>query len=742
MLPIQNPNATEALPAAWPDAGTLARETPASTELTGGEEELPLLDSVALWPVVLFAFLGVATGITAGLRIPIGRASPLILLAALVPVFACLRRAVRTRRLVVRTWLVLLLPALVAIWIVGWDFSGHALPDTPSYSPDAWAYNAIADYLEHFPRGQDSGMIALDEFGSKGRDDRFLSSALLALLHHTLSSIFVANYLFVALCLVGHFHSMFFFTRALLKGWGLPLAAAFLSTVIGWVCDAVMLGNYDNLLFVTFCPALLGIVVRLMRREPGTAAARGTSRFHWSVLPASTLLAAVIYAYPEGTALLAVLAFPLWIAFVWDFFSARRSRGPRLLLLVTLCGLTLLFVLPDLSVFIGFLHNQLNASMNQQALRPGEGLLPGLLQARFLPSLFALGDESPGASYNVSHLLLSVLLLGLLLVGASRIARHHRWFPWVGVVVLLMVGWMGTIKHYDYGIYKLMFCSCWWVYPALVAGFWHATGNLSARSALPRVILATLLLLGIGWERAGNRDRRVLPPGSYSMNTLLDLKAIPALVKQSPVALDLNNELDEIWAVYYLRHLRVLPLPGRSSYLDSAAGQLAKGRDGSLRLADCGYMLVSGFDDRALWHDARCSLIAVEPIFISSISNPPNGEDHLGTERVFWMGTQPLTITVEASAAGSYALQVNRFLFGPSLPGRDERTMQIHDAGPLKTIVIDVHTHEIPLQLNQGTNIIVLHCLDQPTVRLQPNGDTRELLLALSVPYVTIIGNK
>jgi hypothetical protein len=730
------------------DDGSRERRSPAPLDVTmiSGDEpfaatsaertrqEWRVLDAAALWPVVLLAAVGVMAATCATLGLPIGRATPFILLALLVPFVIFLRRGLQRRAYIWRVCLILLLPAAVSTWVVGWNFSGHVLPDTPSFAPDTWAYNAIGHYLEHHSRTREDGMIVLDEYGSMHRNNRLLSAALLALLQHLSGHIEVTHFVFGALCLSAHFLSMFFFSRSLLGGRGLPMVAAILSTVGGWMCDAFMVGNYDNLLFLAFGPAFLGLALRFLQQSKGSAKAVAPGFRGW-ILPGAALVAAMFCGYPEGLALLGLTAFPLWAAVVWSCFPAPRSDLKRAWALAGLCGVTLLFVLPEIPMFVGFLGRQLSSSQVSQGARPGEGIFAGLTQARFLPALFALGEEGPGAALRGTSLLLSLLLVYFLSVGALRIASRERWFLWSGALLVVSSSWLGMMLRYDYGLYKAIFCSCWWIYPAMAAGLWQTMQRLSLRSPWWRVGGAAALLGGMNRESGGERDQRALPPGIYTMSALRDVRGIEPLLHGTPLLVDLNNELDELWAVYYLRGLHLLPL-GASSYLQSAGPWLAKGRDARLRINDCPYALVSGLRADALWHDARCSLIKNSSAIITQIISP-DGVDKAGTEWVRWVGRQTMTMTIVTPAAGAYDLRAKRFWFGPGMPESDKRTVQIVNGSDQKIIVVDPQTRAIPLQLRQGVNQVELRCLNTPTVRVQANGDTRDLLLALVDPFVT-----
>ena len=211
------------------------------------------MDRLIFVPALLLACVVIVLTGTVSLRLPLHPvAGPLgcaLVLAACVAFWRW--RRPRTARLFV---LLGLLAGLAAGLNLA-DYSGAWLTspaDVLGLHPDNWSYQAMADYLDRYPRGQVSGMPMVDEFGSHLEGSRFAAATLFAFLHDlpVLSDVPTNRFVFVLLCLVTHFFSFVALGRALggRANWRMPLLAAFLATAGGWLADAMAVANNDNLI--------------------------------------------------------------------------------------------------------------------------------------------------------------------------------------------------------------------------------------------------------------------------------------------------------------------------------------------------------------------------------------------------------------------------------------------------------------------------------------------------------------
>jgi hypothetical protein len=117
-------------------------------------------------------------------------------------------------------------------------------------------------------------------------------------------------------------------------------------------------------------------------------------------------------------------------------------------------------------------------------------------------------------------------------------------------------------------------------------------------------------------------------------------------------------------------------------------------------------------------------------VWVQEIVNP------LGVEKVdgkpfFWIGQQPVVLTAQATRSGLLVLG-GEFRPGPSLPSVNVRQLRVStDRGFEQTVLVGGGAQTIEVPVAAGATQIMLSVLDTPTVLMQPNGDTRALLLGI-----------
>ena len=621
--------------------------------------------------------------------------------------------------------------AIFAAWLVLALYSARLWPsagDLLSLHPDNWSYQAMSDYLDHYKRGRVDGMPMVDEYGAHLKGSRFATAGLVAFLEDLpiLHDVATAHVLFVGGLLVVHFFSMLVLGRALIdrQNWWVPLLAAFMATAGGWLSNAVTAGNYDNLIFAAFSPALLAL---LCQRADG-------SSFRWPLVAAGALfVAALLYTYPEGMALLALLAAPLAVNFLWlgGGWKATRSRWAEL---IGMGVLGVLLTAPYLPTFVFWLRAQIMLGTVATGVRPMEGFFAGLVDNHRFPGFFALGEELPRSSYQPVDSFIPLCLFALLILGTYALGRQQRWFAWVALPFAGLLYWQNVSKHYDYGTYKILICSAWWGYPAVSAGLWWIFRRFAWPQPLQVGVVAALLF-GMGWEKYEHRI--VAPPltSDSRVKAWTDLRTIHFVTGQAPVLLALDEEIDHLWATYYLRDLPLATWQ-QKGYLSMPhiAPLLARGIAPSP--VDCQFILVSGSRPDALWQNSLFSLLRRTSLYIASIQNPPNGVESLDGERFLWLGTQPATFQVIAAQPGSYELVATVIGVGPSSPDKARIAVEITDAEGTHTAEVSAGVHSLPLSLALGENAVKLRCLGTPQPGLH-NGDSRELMLGIKGPAVS-----
>ena len=451
------------------------------------------------------------------------------------------------------------------------------------------------------------------------------------------------------------------------------------------------------------------------------------------MLAGGVILGAMLYNYPEGFALLGVLCLPLVVATLWPG-AGGKFRFDRWVEIGGGGVLGLVIALPYLPTFVSFLRNQVSAANDiAPGSRPGEGIFTGLIDNHRLPAVFALGDEMRGTAFHLFDNVMPLCLGVLVILGARAIGRRQRWFPWVALPLILLFCWQNVSKHYDYGTYKVLICSSWWVYPAISAGLFWITERFAWPAAWTAVLVAALVG-GVGLQKYENR-RQVPPVGMNArIKALQELSTLRFVTGQAPVLLALDDDMDHVWATYYLRGQPLAAWKQRG-YLSMAhiAPYLARG---VVTPPDsCPFMLVSGPHAGALWQNSRFALVRSSQLYIASVQNLPNGIEMVGDERYLWIGTKPAIFQIVTQQAGPYELSATRLGIGPSMGGKLSMAVEITDAQGTHTAEINAGTHGLPITLAPGANTVTLLCLGAPEPGAH-NGDPRELMLGMQGPKV------
>lgn len=546
--------------------------------------------ALVLWPPLALAAVTALLSDWACIGRPLSIVLPGFWLAALAMGFTFLWSAFRRRE-----WLVWAL-AIFSAWAVLLDVTGRADGHAVfSFHPDAWSYQCLADYLYHYPRGSVSlDMPLADQAGSCMKDTRFGASSLLAMLSHVpgvpeQAGIWFSQHALCWLLLIVHFFAAVYFAGALFRSRTLAFAAAVLGTAGGWLGNAVITGNYDNLLFMALAPAWLGLAARYC------AGRLSASQFAYA---GALCLAALFCAYPEGFALLTILSLPL-LAGVCLRGAKERER---LVPLATASAVFLLLVLPYLPTFFVFMKVQLHAgTQGINASRPGIDNFTGLLKAaRGLPAAFALGDEFPRSPARLLHGLLGLGLCALSGLGAWTLRRAQPWFPWLAACLAALWLWQDVFARYDYGTYKVILCASWWIYPALTAGLDRCLRRWGELTVLAG---AAIVLLSIAAAKQQDRQFRVWQ-GHYALEPLSELVQVDQATGHAPILLGVDNNFEYLWAIVFLRS-HPIRLAQKRSYLAMAEFHVPDGPP----LEDCKQELLSGARPGALWHNDRFSLM-------------------------------------------------------------------------------------------------------------------------------------
>jgi hypothetical protein len=285
--------------------------------------------------------------------------------------------------------------------------------------------------------------------------------------------------------------------------------------------------------------------------------------------------------------------------------------------------------------------------------------------------------------------------------------------------------WQGVLARYDYGVYKVLGCSSWWIYSAAAAG----AGSLLRRGGAAAIYAGfALLLTAIGAEKWEDRRFRVWN-SFYSLEPVRELDGVDRVIGPAPILFEVTDDMDYMWASVYLRRHPLLTTKLHGYYIFTSVKMRGPA------LEDCHYRLVSGDQPEAVWHNARFSLLPIAVAKLDQIENP-NGLETVGNQSFFWLSSRPTTITIYAPAAGEYELAASAFQAGASVAPGSQCPIEVEDPAGRRVFVptLGQHAPGIPLHLDRGENRVTLRGLSRATILSQPNGDTRELLLGVLGP--------
>lgn len=616
--------------------------------------------------------------------------------------------------------------AILSAWLVLVDVTGHArAAGVLSYAPDAWSYQSLSDFLYHYSRGKAPlDMPLIDQFGARLGNSRFGAPSLLAFLGHTPfldanAEAPFAQHAYCTLCLAVHFCSFAYLMRALSCRWHVAMPAAVLATAGGWLTNLIIVGNYDNLLFIALAPAWLGLATRF---HAGTISGL---RFAGA---GALCLAALFYIYPEGFLLVSALSLPLLASLGWGALRDRR----RALALAGFAALFLLLAAPYAPTFCAFAYNQIRTGTQSiNANRPGIGIFPGLLRgAQALPAAFALGDEAAPAPVHLLHSLLALSLLLLAATGTLALRKAHPWFAWAPLCVAGLWFWQAVVARYDYGTYKVIACASWSIYAAVGAG----AGGLLLRWGRTAIYAGfALLLFAIGAGKWEDRPFRAVQ-FSYDFDPIRELDGLDRVIGHAPILLAADNDFEFLWACVFLRRYPLQATQLRS-YMRSYFAPPSTLRIRGPAPEDCHYELISGYYPDALWHNSRFSLLPIGHAKLDSIENP-NGVETAGGEKFIWLSSEPTVFTAFVLTPGDYELDASAFGAGLSVAPSNQCPVEVEDASGrhVFNLAIGPHTAGIPLYLARGENRFTVRGLAPVTIARQANGDARPLLLGVLGP--------
>jgi hypothetical protein len=622
-----------------------------------------------------------------------------------------------------RTAWILLAVCAAAGLLTTLPYFAHGLRDhLSSQLLDGWSYVSYGQYVWDYGRGTEGGLAPVYQWAVHLSGARHVSGPSLGFLSwltrpgdtSSAAGLLQAGAFVSAACACA--------SLALAKRVPTGFAALYvvLAVVSGWSLNVLWATNFDNALALTYLPALFAILAIDARLTMGT----------WSVV--GLLVAAMAYTYPEFAVLtLAGLGFA-----VPERFWRRREAGVVVGTLLAII-VALVILSPYLTGLWAFVRMQARTGLT--AARPAGSLFRGLITPPWQASAFwSLGGETMvGDHYGLRTLAGSALFL-LTAIGLVRLT-YRRELALVLMTMMLLCGAAIMIfgQAYSYGAYKLIVLGWWATTFAVITAVqgiasWPRVGRLAAAAgvvvclsvpaaALSRIIPATITDTG------------------FSLKPFRPLEQMAASLGTEPIALFSDEPIANHWAVYYLRHAQ-LRLGTRSGYLAMPHVQYLLSRAPAIPWERIHLLLRDTIERDPLdehdgwlsvWHGDPYTLwdTGTRPWVLAAAATNPNGFEGA----FFWLGGGPATFELVARRPGVAELSAV-LRSGPSTTGTARRVQITDGFGCVHDELLDRQPLKIAIPVKAGENSIAIAPLDPITVKVQPNGDARALLVGVEGP--------
>ena len=427
--------------------------------------------------------------------------------------------------------------------------------------------------------------------------------------------------------------------RALRAGPLLSLGAGLFGVVMGWVPEILKIGNWDQVLFVSFVPFIL-LRIRFSTFQ--------TSRMP-GILALGLCLGAATFCYPEGVAMSVVIYLPL---VVWRLFRGKDLLG-KIRRLAVATVIALLVSSAYLPTFVIFLSGQIvfaNSVLN------AKGVLAGLLLRGWLPAVYCLGEQLPMATL---HKLKRLDLVGpLAFVVLTFIALGTWWKRKDGILLtipifVLLSLWQVILLKYDYGFYKIL--SMFW--PVMVAAIFVGMSRLLARCrglGPPAAVAAFCgLMAGAFFDERAHfqyapwREERSIKP-------FLQLASPKRISGDVPIRIVAQSWFNQMWAVYFLQDYD-LEVPNPLAYMQDPVTRL------KMRVTEEGNAIFVLTDEKktgAIWHNEIFSLLnRAEPVELLEI-DAPNAVETVQGDPFVWLDNRFANLKIRSDASRQASLVI------------------------------------------------------------------------------------
>jgi hypothetical protein len=656
-------------------------------------------------PALTHAFVAVALGMSAVLRAPIRNVAAglwcAVLVLATVGLVFLLREANNSMApgSVFKGLTFVLGVAVIVPMVLLLPYFSHGFGAYPGTThPDAWSYTVYGAYLWKYPRLTDGGLSPAYQWAAHLSETRFVAAANLGWLA-TATREGDSQAAFGLLLALTAF-TIGSTSAAVARVLGLPRKLLpFVAVGAGagnWIAAAIWVSNLDNLIAVSFMPALavLGLE-RTITVPEGRAFLTGL------------LAAATIYTYPE---LAAVCLFCSLLFFVDGLFD-QSPRRP--IISVFICALTVaVLVSPYAAGLSVFVRNQFGEAVSASP-RPAEGVFIRILDPLHSPgALWGLGAVEDGlrpGSWLTNAV--GVALLVLTLLGLGQLLRRRVLGP-LGMLAVLVAGYGVFVwhYHYSYGAFKFILLG-WWLAVVAVA---FGIRECSRVHRLLTTIAVALALATI----SGSARRSVhgaITPVQPNIADFRAVRAVERFAHDEPVAIAVGNSTALHWAAYFLRD-RKTRLIASSGYLATPHFQPSMLRAAvfpwnSLRLllteaTDVGpvrerqhWKQLWRNDDYALWDTGDVGWAVVR-----QIETPyPTGSN------LIWLGPAPTRLVATTNLTGVATVHADLTLSQALLPSKVSlRFLATDGEGARCEWTMTTRGTSFVVGLEQGDNLLTL----------------------------------
>ncbi len=655
-----------------------------------------------------FSLLVIGASLAATLHVPISRVAwPILIFCCGLVVYLAVKssNARRTRNF---HWATVFFSIFIlgAVFIIlrGSLVNGEFL----SPYPDPWAYTALATFVQNPLPPIGAGLQPIVSFGRNLMGARYGTAGLLALWSEISGTDPCrAAGIYAALILVQTGLGFGLLARNLGAGRILSLGAGVFGVTIGWAPEILKIGNWDQVLFLSFIPFALVRIRFLTFQTSGRSGVMGLG----------LCLGAMAFAYPEGAAMSGVIYLPLVI---WRLLKGHDALG-KVRRLAVASGIGLLVCSVYLPTFISFLRYQISTSSSQ----PARQTLNGLLSKNWLTTFYGLGEQPV-----ITSAINLELIVPWLFVVLSFLALAAWWRKKDGILLslptfLALVFWQVVLAKYSYGFYKVL--TMFW--PVIGAAIFVGMSQLLARRrgfVRPLLVVAFCgLVAGAFFDEWANFQYAPWR-ADRDMRPFLELTNLKKILGDAPVCLVTQNWFNQMWAVFFLQGYKLI-VPHPLNYLGHSPSGLY---DIASEQAKGAFLLTDKQRPGAIWHNEvfwlQNRLAPVELLAIDA----PNSVESLEGDSFIWLNNQFTDFTVHSDAARQALLTIHQCWPGPSRPEDANRTLIVEDNG-MRTELAAASDLKVPLKLNQGDNLVRLSCKETPTVDKLSSGDTRKLLLGI-----------